>query len=63
VPSLFLAAGREKLVTPGAAARIAAHSQHCEAVIIEGALHEIMMERDPFRRQFWALFDEFLSHD
>lgn len=60
-PSLLIGAGREKLVTPDAPARLAKHVQPCEAVTIEGAKHEIMMERDPFRRQFWALFDEFMS--
>jgi len=60
-PVLLLAAGREKLVDPKGCRDYAARAEVCEAVTIEGALHEIMMERDPFRRQFWALFDEFLS--
>jgi lysophospholipase len=28
--------------------------------VIEGAKHEILIERDMFRRQFWAAFDQFV---
>lgn len=61
VPTLFVAAGRERIVDPTACKRFAAASKVCETVTIEGALHEIIMEKDHFRRQFWALFDEFVS--
>ena len=63
VPTLFIGAGQEKIVDPTASKRYAALAATCEAVTIESAMHEIMMERDPFRRQFWALYDEFLSRD
>ncbi len=63
VPTLLVAAGREKLVDPAACRDFAARSPVCDAVTIEGALHEILMERDRFRRQFWALFDEFVARD
>ena len=29
-------------------------------VVIPGARHEILMERDPIRAQFWAAFDAFV---
>jgi lysophospholipase len=29
-------------------------------VVIVGAQHELMMERDAFREQFWAAFDAFI---
>jgi len=29
-------------------------------IVIEGAEHEILMERDAFRDQFWAAFDRFI---
>lgn len=61
VPILLIGAGREKLVDPLACKNYAALAPTCETVTIEGAMHEILMERDPFRRQFWALYDEFLD--
>lgn len=61
VPTLLIAAGREKVVDPTGCKRYAALAASCEAVTIEGAMHEIMMEQDPYRRQFWALFDEFAT--
>lgn len=29
-------------------------------IVVEGAEHEILIERDVFRRQFWAAFDKFV---
>jgi lysophospholipase len=31
------------------------------AVVIKGAKHEPLMERDEFREQFWAAFDSFME--
>ena len=31
-----------------------------EMIVVDGAAHEVMMERDLFRDQFWAAFDAFI---
>ncbi len=60
-PSLFIGASKEKLVDATAFARFALASDVSEAAMIEGGLHELMMERDKFRDQFFDLTYGFLS--
>ena len=58
--SLFVLAGREKVVDTRAARRLARRMPHAEIVEIDGAMHEILRERDALRRQFWQAFDRFM---
>jgi lysophospholipase len=59
-PILMLAAGGDTIVSgaaiKGFAARLAAGSH----LVIEGARHEILQERDCYRAQYWAAFDAFV---
>lgn len=59
-PVLMIAAGRDVIVsTP----RIESYATRLRAgahLIIAGAKHEIMMEQDRYRSQFWAAFDAFV---
>ncbi len=60
-PALILAAGKDRVCDSGALTAFAARMPHAECVIIAGAEHEILMERDIYRDQLWAAFDRFLQ--
>jgi len=57
---LIVAAGRDRIVSTPAIEDFAIHMRAGSHLIISGALHEIMMEQDSYRRQFWAAFDAFI---
>src|SRR5215813_5261500 len=59
-PMLIVAAGQDQLVSTGAIETFAIHLRAGSHVIIPGAQHEIMMEQDVYRNQFWAAFDAFV---
>ena len=59
-PILIVAAGRDKVVSTPAIEEFSTHLRAGTHLIIAGAQHEIMMEQDHFRQQFWAAFDAFV---
>jgi lysophospholipase len=59
-PMLIIAAGREAVVENSAIERFAVRLRAGSHVTITGARHEIMMEQDQYRGQFWAAFDAFV---
>ena len=59
-PLLFVNAGADTLVSAPAAAALADRVKGASSVTIAHSRHEILMERDPIRREFWAAFDAFL---
>ena len=59
-PILIVAAGRDYLISTAALESFAIHLRAGSHVVIPGALHEIMMEQDQYRAQFWAAFDAFV---
>src|SRR5262249_39357026 len=59
-PMLIVAAGRDRLVSTGAIETFAVRLRAGSHVVIAGAEHEIMMEQDAYRQQFWAAFDAFV---
>lgn len=60
-PTLLLSAGDELIVENSAQDALAARLKVCEHVLIAGTKHEILMEGDAIRAQFWAAFDGFLA--
>ncbi|WP_260167559.1 alpha/beta fold hydrolase [Amphiplicatus metriothermophilus] len=60
-PVLIVSAERDALVDSTDHPVLAARSPLIEHALIKGALHEILMERDEFRRAFWAAFDAFVE--
>ncbi|MGE3143824.1 MAG: alpha/beta hydrolase, partial [Hyphomonadaceae bacterium] len=56
-PIAIIAAGRESIVDNDRTEAIARLLPDATFTRIEGAKHEIMMERDEYRAQFWAAFD------
>lgn len=60
-PCLAILSGHERVVSNPAIKRIMDKLPHAEIVRIDGARHEVMMERDVYRNQFWTAFDGFVA--
>lgn len=60
VPTLVIASGRDRVVSTPAIERFAARLKTGPALILPTARHEILMESDEIRAQFWAAFDAFI---
>jgi len=60
VPILIVAAANDAFVCTAAIERFASRLKNCAHIVIAGAKHEILQERDQFREQFWAAFDAFV---
>jgi lysophospholipase len=59
-PTLVVAAGADPVCATPAIERFAARLKAGHAIVLPGARHEILMERDPIRGEFWAAFDAFI---
>lgn len=59
-PMIIVAAGADRVVDTAATERFAARLRAGRLIIIDGAEHEVLMERDALRNQFWAAFDQFI---
>jgi lysophospholipase len=59
-PILIIAAGNDRLVSTPAAEKFAIRLRAGAIITIPGSLHEILMEREVIRSQFWAAFDAFV---
>lgn len=60
VPTLVVAAGQDPVVSTPAIERFAARLKTGSALVLPTARHEILMESDEIRAQFWAAFDAFI---
>ncbi len=60
LPTLVIAAGADPVCATPATERFAARLKAGHAIVIPGARHEILMETDDIREQFWAAFDAFI---
>ncbi len=60
VPTLMVAGGHEQVVSYLAIETLCRKMPKGALVTIDGARHEIMMERDIYRQQFWGAFDAFI---
>lgn len=61
IPCLLITAGSDEIVSTPASTAFAARSKLISLVTIAGARHELLMERDGLRAQFWTAFDSFLG--
>lgn len=61
VPVLLVTASREKIVSAPAIEDFAQRLKIGARVVIAGAQHEILQERDDMRLRFWAAFDAYLG--
>jgi lysophospholipase len=60
VPILIIAAGNDQVVSTPAIEHFASRLKNCTRIVVAGAKHEILQERDQFREQFWAGFDAYI---
>ena len=61
IPVFVASAGEEMLVDNASHAAVCARLPDCEHVTIEGARHEILMETDERRAEFWDGFERMLK--
>ncbi len=59
-PLMLVAAGRDEIVSTPAIEDFAIRLRAGSHLIVAGARHELMMEQDRYRVQFWAAFDAFV---
>lgn len=62
IPTLIVAAGGDPIVDP-ASNREFAEKSGARFHIVPGSLHELMMERDEYRDQFFDILDDFLKEN
>ncbi|MGH6804377.1 MAG: alpha/beta fold hydrolase [Methyloceanibacter sp.] len=60
VPVLMLAASDDQIVSSKAVEELAIRLRAGSQIVLRGARHEILQERDTIREQFWAAFDAFV---
>jgi lysophospholipase len=60
VPVLMLAASEDQIVASKATEEFASRLRAGSQIVLRGARHEILQERDSIREQFWAAFDSFV---
>lgn len=60
VPTLIIGAGNDRVVSTRAVEHFARHIRLGSFLMIDGAKHEILQERDYFREQLLAAFDAFI---
>ena len=56
----LVAAGQDQVVSTPAIGQFAVRLRAGSHLVIPGARHEILMEQDRYREQFWAAFDAFV---
>jgi lysophospholipase len=59
-PLLLVGAGQDRVVSTPAVGQFAMRLRAGSHLVIPGARHEILMEQDRYREQFWAAFDAFV---
>ena len=60
-PVMVVSAGKDRIVCCAAQKRICLRMPDCRLKVLDESLHEILMEADPIREQFWRLFDRFVD--
>lgn len=60
VPLVMVVAGADSVVSNLAIEQLSLQLKTGSQIVLPGARHEILMERDAIREQFWAAFDAFV---
>jgi lysophospholipase len=61
IPVFVASAGQEQLVDNASHAEICRRLKDCEHITVEGAMHEVLMETDDRRAEFWSGFQRLLK--
>jgi lysophospholipase len=61
LPILLMTAGQDRIINAASHGPVAARLKRAEHLTFAEARHEIMMETDPIRAEFWRSFDGFAS--
>lgn len=62
-PLLIVGASDDRLIARSALISAAAQVAHGQFVLLEKSHHEILIETDAVRRQFWSAFDKFIERN
>jgi lysophospholipase len=62
-PLLMVGAGKDRICVTREAKAFAQAAPHADYVELKDAEHEILMERNPIRAEFWAAFDAFMARE
>ncbi|WP_068313328.1 alpha/beta hydrolase [Polycladidibacter hongkongensis] len=62
-PTLVVASGADRIVCKQASETLCRYSSWMAYLEVRGAQHELLMEQDKYRSQFWAAFDAFVPLD
>ena len=57
--TLIVAPGRDEIASTAASRTFAIRSGAVSHIVTAGAKHELLMEQDHYRAQFWSAFDSF----
>jgi lysophospholipase len=60
-PLLVVGAGKDRICLTPQTRAFASRLPHADYVEIKDAEHEVLMERNPIRAEFWAAFDAFIK--
>ena len=60
LPTLVFACGDDRVVSNRAIETFASRTVATDLLVVPGARHELLQERDRYREQFWAAFDAFV---
>lgn len=60
LPTLLFTCGEDRVVSNRAIEAFATRTVNTDHLVIPGARHELLRERDRYREQFWAAFDAFV---
>ena len=61
LPILFVTAGADQVVSSVAAKKLSEKISAAKHLKIDEAMHELLVENDGIRKQFWKAFDEFMT--
>lgn len=59
-PTLVIVAGRDRVVDNDAIERLVGDLRFGAQIEVPGARHEVLLELEPVRQEFWAAFDAFI---
>jgi lysophospholipase len=60
-PIVIVSGGRDRVVSARAQRAVCARMPNCRLIVIGQARHEILMETDRIRSEFWTIFDAFVE--